>query len=296
VLAGRVSARIAKDTSFSLGIRQAAASQVAVLQRLDSGNFLTATNARLESGFQRRASSSLAVRHEISGFGLTASAETGDAQLFERAGAEFGISGYNRYGYSGFGLALDREIGPAKLVLAASWLGEDETVLGARFTRALGQNGAQSLFVDGSAAVDLAPGWAISANWRQGWTRANRSEIVTSGSRLTSNAFSFDIMRDNAFGLGDRMAFRISQPLRVTSGGLALNLPVAFDYASNSASFGIRRFNLAPRGREIASEFAWMIPLTSGTFSTNFFWRQEPGHFQNAPDDLGVAFRLNLEF
>ena len=236
------------------------------------------------------------MRHEIAGFGLTASAEAGDAQLFENAGAEFGISGYNRYSYSGFGVALDRQVGPAKLALGASWLGEDETVLGARFARALGQNGAQSLFVDGSAEVDFAPGWAISANWRQGWTRANRSDVVTSGSALTSNAFSFDIMRDNAFGLGDRMALRISQPLRVTGGGLSLNLPVAFDYATESATFGIRRFNLAPQGREIASEFAWMIPLTNGSFSTNFFWRQEPGHFENAPDDLGVAFRLNLEF
>jgi hypothetical protein len=84
--------------------------------------------------------------------------------------------------------------------------------------------------------------------------------------------------------------------LRVTSGGLSLNVPVAYDYATLTPTFEVRRFSLAPTGREVASELAWMVPLGGGYFSSNLFWRQEPGHFESAPDDVGVAFRLVMDF
>jgi hypothetical protein len=84
--------------------------------------------------------------------------------------------------------------------------------------------------------------------------------------------------------------------LRVTSGGLSLKVPVAYDYATLTPTFGLRRFGLAPTGREIASEASWMVPISGGYFSSNLFWRQEPGHFEAAPDDVGVAFRLQLDF
>ncbi len=115
---------------------------------------------------------------------------------------------------------------------------------------------------------------------------------------LASNAFSFDVAR--SFARGDHLALRVSQPMRVTSGGIALNLPVAYDYATLTPTFGVRRFNLAPKGREIASEHAWIIPIhgpgRGGYFSSNLFWRQQPGHFANSADDVGAAFRLTLDF
>jgi hypothetical protein len=119
---------------------------------------------------------------------------------------------------------------------------------------------------------------------------------LTGQSLLKSNAFSFDVTRANAFAYGDRLALRFAQPLRVTSGGLALNVPIAYDYATLNPTFGIRRFSLAPQGREIASELAWILPMSGGYVSSNLFWRQEPGHFESAPDDIGVAFRLQFGF
>lgn len=296
ILAGRVSAAIAKDTRFSLGIRQAAAGQVAALQGLHGSAFLAASEARLESGFERLPGSSFALRQQLGRFGLTGSVETGEARLYERAGVEFVRSGTNRYPYSSLALSLDRQIGAAKLALGASWMREDETILGARFANFIGQDGARSLFVDGNGEVQLARDWALGASWRQGWTYANAGGSLTGQSLLKSNAFSFDITRANAFAQGDRLALRVAQPLRVTSGGLALNLPVAYDYASLTPTFGVRRFSLAPTGREVSSELAWMMPISGGYFSSNIFWRQEPGHFESAPDDVGVAFRLQFDF
>ena len=296
VLAGRVSAEIARDTRFSLGIRQAAAGQVAALQNMQSGAFLTASEARLESGFERLAGSSFALRREIAGFGLTGSVEMGDVRLFERSGLEFSRSGTHRYPYSTLGFSLDRQLAGAKLALGASWMQEDETVLGARFAQFIGQNGARSLFLDGNGEVALGSKWLLAASWRQGWTYAQGGGSISGSSLLKSNAFSLDIARPNALTSGDRIALRVAQPLRVTGGGLALNVPVSYDYATLTPTFGIRRFSLAPKGREIASELAWTVPLTGGYFSSNIFWRQEPGHFENMPNDVGVAFRLQYDF
>jgi Subtilase family len=296
ILAGRVSAAISRGTRFSLGIRQASAGQVAALQDMRDGAFLTASDARLESGFDRVAGSSFVLRQQIGRFGLTGSAETGVARLFEWAGDEFTRNNNRRYPYSTVGLSMDRNLGPARLALGASWMRESGTILGARFADFIGQGGARSLFVDGNGEVKLAHRWTMGASWRQGWTHANASGSLTGQSLLKSNAFSFDVTRADALVGGDRLALRIAQPLRVASGGLALNVPVAYDYATLATTFGVRRLSLAPTGRELASEVAWWVPLEGGSFSTNLFWRQEPGHFETAPDDVGVAFRLVMDF
>ncbi|MVZ98610.1 peptidase S8 [Sphingorhabdus sp. IMCC26285] len=296
VLAGRVSAAISRDMRFSLGIRQAASAQVAALQDMNSGAFLTATEARLDGGFERQPGSSAALRRQIGAFGLTGSVETGDARLFERTGSEFDRAGTHKYPYATLGLSVDRQVGPAKLALSANWMREDETILGSRFAQFIGQNGARTLFVDGNGELALGTGWSLGASWRQGWTYANSGAAILGQSQLGSNAFSFDIARINAFASGDRLALRVAQPLRVSNGGLALNVPISYDYATLTPTFGTRRFSLAPTGREIASEIAWTVPITGGYFSSNVFWRQEPGHFENLSDDVGVAFRLQYDF
>jgi hypothetical protein len=296
LLAGRVSAAITKDTRFSLGIRQTAANQVVALQDMTSSAFLTAGEARMEGGFERQPGNSFALRHQLGAFGLTGSVEHGDARLSEEAGDEYFRRGTREYPYTTLGLSLDRKIGPARLALGANWMREDETILGARFANFIGRGGARSLFVDGNMEATLAQDWSIGTSWRQGWTYANAGSTLTGQSLLKSNAFSFDVSRANAFATGDRLAFRFAQPLRVTSGGLTLNVPIAYDYATLTPTFGIRRFSLAPQGREIARELAWILPISGGYFSSNLFWRQEPGHFESAPDDIGVAFRLQFGF
>jgi hypothetical protein len=296
LLAGRVSAAITKDTRFSLGIRQTAGHQVAALQDMASSAFLTAGEARMEAGFERQPGNSFALRQKLGAFGLTGSVEHGDARLYQGASDEYLRWGTRQYPYATLGISLDRKIGPARLALGANWMRENETILGARFANFIGRSGARGLFVDGNMEAALGQDWSIGTSWRQGWTYANAGSTLTGQSLLKSNAFSFDVTRANAFAYGDRLAFRFAQPLRVTSGGLTLNVPIAYDYATLTPTFGIRHFSLAPQGREIASEIAWILPMSGGYVSSNLFWRQEPGHFESAPDDIGVAFRLKFGF
>jgi hypothetical protein len=257
---------------------------------------MTASVAQMGSGFERIPGQSFALRHQLARFGFTGSVEAGDARLFERGGAMFIRKKLNRYPYSSIGVALDHQIGPAKFAVGANWMRENETVLGARFANFIGQNGARSLFVDGRGDIPLIGGWSLGASWRQGWTDANAAASLTRQSSMHSNAFSLDLSSGNILTHHDRIAFRIAQPLRVVRGGLALNLPVAYDYATLGTTFAVRQISLAPKGREIASELTWSVPVRRGSFSSNLFWRQEPGHFENAPDDMGVAFRLQFDF
>lgn len=296
ILAGRVSAVISRDTRFSLGIRETAAGQVAALQGMSGGAFLTATDARMDSGFERAPGQSFALRHQLGSFGLTGSVEAGKTRLFERGGEVAFRNGNNLYPYASVGISLDRQIGPAKLAFGANWLREDETILGARFASFIGQNGARSVFVDGRGDLKLIGSWSLGASWRQGFTYANAGTTLTGQGVVHSNAFSVDLSGSNILAANDRLAFRIAQPLRVTRGGLAVNLPVAYDYATLGTTFGVQRLSLAPNGQEISSELAWTVPMYGGYFSSNLFWRQEPGHFKSAPDDIGVAFRLQYGF
>lgn len=296
LLAGRATITLSKDTKFSLGLRQSAAGQIASLQNADSDNFIAAANPGLDSGFARRPSTAFAIRHAVAGFGLSGAAESGKAVIYQRSNPYSAGNVFDGYHYNGVSLAIDKPIGPLQFFAGASWIGERKTVLGALFADSFGQNGAQTLFVDGKIKADLGHSWHASAHWRQGWTLANRSRSIAQNSLLKSNAFSADITKYGAFLAGDSLAIRVSQPLRVTGGGLSFILPVAYDYTTQSATFGTRRFNLAPKGREIATELSWFVPLDGGTISTNIFWRQEPGHFQNSPDDLGLAIRLNFGF
>jgi len=103
-------------------------------------------------------------------------------------------------------------------------------------------------------------------------------------------------MRAGVFGANDSLALRLSQPLRVESGGLNLQLPVDYSYETLSPVYGIRTLSLSPRGRETSAEIAWRGPLLSGSGSASLFYRRDPGHYASLPDDKGVALRWSTEF
>ena len=86
------------------------------------------------------------------------------------------------------------------------------------------------------------------------------------------------------------------QPLRVASGGYALQLPVSYDYATGAVGYDQRFFNLAPTGREIDVEAAYGVALWGGHISANAFARRQPGHVEAMNTDLGAAFRFGVAF
>jgi subtilisin family serine protease len=297
VLAARVALKIAPGEQIGFAFKERADGLVAQLQGQDRPAFLIAGDARGDNGFAESGDVSIAYRRQLGKWGITASSEQGRAWLgniryedgqLERARETRRLTA--------FSVAADRKFGNIETAAALTWLGEQRTILGAYFTDAFGGGGANSVFFDTSAAWRTGDGWRFGAAFRQGWTRADRSEVIGAGSQFISRGWSADVTRQGVFGQFDSLGLRISQPLRVEGGGLNLTLPVSYDYATLATTYGTRTLALTPQGREIDGEFAWHGVLMGGDAAASLFYRTDPGHIASLPDDKGVAVKWSRRF
>jgi len=285
-LASHVLSRIGPRTAIAFGISESGRTLQRRLQQAETLPFLVARDPMERAGFYTDGGASFGIRHDLGGIGLTLTGERGEVEQFALR------EGLPAPTYRLAALTLDRRFGPAFLTLGATRLDETETVLGGRFSLAPG--GATSWFLDGTARVELGAGWRTGARWRRGWTRMPGGNGLVSGGYLRTDTWSFDLARGDAFRRGDELALRVMQPLRVRSGGYALDVPVSYDYATLGVGYERRMFSLAPTGREINVEAAYRIGLFGdrATLTANAYYRRQPGHVAAMPGDYGLALRL----
>ena len=297
VLAGRVAMRLAPDMQVGFAFAQTADGLVAQLQGHRQPAFMIASDAGGDFGLHRTSDASLALRHQAGPWGLTLSADSGDAltaSVMRRAAEMRGER--DRAGVRDFGLAVDRRFGNLEASLGLTWMQEDETLLGAKFHDAFGLAGADTLFIDARAGWSFAADWRLGGALRQGWTRSRDAGMVGAGSELVSRAWSLDLTRGNVLAREDSFGLRLSQPMRVESGGLNLSLPVDYSYETLTPTYGIRSLSLTPQGRELTGELAWRGTLWNGAASASLFYRKDPGHYAGLPDDRGVAVSWSKAF
>ncbi|GGD97183.1 hypothetical protein GCM10011515_16230 [Tsuneonella deserti] len=297
VLAGRVALKIAPDQQIGFAFRERAEGLVAQLQGQDRPAFLIAGDARADKGFAEGGDLSVAYRRQLGKWGLTASSEQGKAWLgnLQIQDGRFDRKREAR-GLSSFSLAADRRFGDVDTAVGLTWLSEQRTVLGAYFSDAFGGGGADTLFLDANAAWRMGDGWRLGGAVRQGWTRADRVGAVAAGSNFVSRGWSADLTKQGVTSRFDSLGLRVSQPLRVESGGLNLLLPVGYDYATLATTYGTRPLALTPQGREIDTELAWHGPMLGGDASASLYYRTDPGNIASMPDDKGVAVKWAKRF
>jgi hypothetical protein len=135
-------------------------------------------------------------------------------------------------------------------------------------------------------------------SYRRGTTLLPGGNGLVEGGRMSSNAFAVDVWRRRVFASGDRLAVRVMQPLRVRAGGYDVKLPISYDYSDLSVGYEQRRFNLAPRGRELDFEAGYAADLLggAGNLGLNAFLRRESGHVEAMRNDAGGAMRFTLRF
>lgn len=197
--------------------------------------------------------------------------------------------------YTKLGLGWDRRFGAVGIALTAHRLREEQSLLGARFGPLFAAGGATSHVAEVRLDWGLPDGWALAGEWSGLTARPDRSGLVVGG-RLRGRALSVDLARAGLLWPGDRLALRYAEPLRVTAGGLGLDLPLAYDEFTRTAQFGRQSLSLAPSGHERVVEMGYMIPLGDARLSLNSWWRQNPGHFAAIDDDLGAAVRFTLGY
>ena len=277
-LAGSIATRISRDTSLALGFATGSDGLDRSLSAQRTPAFLVANGNR---GIDKAPHGAFAVRHKVGGIGVTLAAETGDMQLWERGAFGARSDGYRRYGYGAVTFGADGDVGPFHLGGRLSRMNERETVLGARFLGGLGGNGATSWFADARAVLTPANNWRIGTDYRRGWTMIPAG-VARDNSTLSSRALAFDVTRTTIFTREDSFSLRWSEPLRITGGGIALT--------------GLDLISLTPSGRERDLEAVYARALGPGWLTVNSFWRQQPGNFAAAPDDLGGAVRYSFNF
>ena len=277
-LAGSVASRIGRDTSLALGFATGSDGLDRSLSARTSPAFLVDERRR---GVETAPQGAFALRQKVGGIAVTLAAETGDVRLWQRSMIGPRGDRYQRYGYGSVTLGADGAIGPLSLAGRLTQMNERETVLGARFLSALGGDGATSWFADAHATLMPAANWRLGAAFQRGWTLIPAGE-ARGRSTLTTQALAFDVMRTSLLARGDSFAVRWSEPLRVTTGGIAL--------------IGFNMINLAPSGHERDVEAVYARSLGPGWLTLNSYWRQQPGNFAAAPDDLGIAARYSFGF
>lgn len=230
------------------------------------------------SGVSATKRKALAFRQDVGGAVLNISGEKGEATksyvsdksapyLLATTGLEKGI------GNAWFGVNVTR-------------LSESRSLLGARLSEALGDQGADTTFVDGRASWGFGRGWSLAGDMRRGWTSFSQGAFTTS-------AYMVQVAKRGITFANDQLTLAISQPLRVETGGLAMRLPLSYDYASETAKMGTSRLSLSPSSREIVSELGYERGFGSGRFGINLFVRQHPGHAAGAKADTGLALHLS---
>lgn len=296
VLAARIVAQLHPATKLGFAFAQGSGGLVAQLRGQDRPAFMIASEPSDDLGFDERDQTAIAIRQELGRWGLTFSFDksrlaNAHARGFDLSGQRAGQDSSRRYG-----LAVDRRFGSFESSIALSWVNERQAILGARLQQGLGGAGAQSLFVDASLAWRPSSSWRVGAAWRRGHTEARTGGLVSQGSTLISNAWAVDATRYGIFAADDSLSFRLSQPLRISSGGLNLTLPTAYSYETLAATNEVSRLSLTPRGREMAAELGWRGHLAQGWGKGALFYRRNPGNVANSPDDKGVAFAWSVHF
>lgn len=297
VLAGRVAARIAPGAQLGFAVGEGPDGLSGQMRGAAQPAFLIARQPIGDNGFAYRPDIAWALRQQLGDWGITASAANGSAALGRDGWSASAVPDIRQHGkIRTFALAADRRFGPLAAVLGLTWLDEQEGVLGAWLHRGFGASGADTVFIDAAAAVDLPGDWRLGANYRRGHTRVRKTGSIAAGSDFVSNAWSLDLSRQNIFVPGDGVGLRMAQPLRVGSGGIDLRLPIGYDYAALAPQYEIRHLSLAPTGRELVGEATWHGPVWQGDGLISIYYRADPGHYATAPADIGAALTWRRGF
>jgi len=285
ILSGRMLARVDKHTQAVFGMAEGAGRLAAMLDGRADMPFLVAREPDSTPGFGARRGQALAIRRDLGFAGVTISSERG---IVTKAAS----NSLSSDSYKIANVRFDRRFGAVSISGGAGLMLEEASVLGARFGSALGGGGSTSKLLDLRVDWAMGDGWSLSGAVRQGWTDAETGGALLNG-RMSTNAFAFDIAR---VGRRHRFGLRVSQPMRVESGGYDLSLPSSYDYATGEVSYAQQRLGLAPKGREIDIEAAYGRQLAGGWIDANLFLRNQPGNVANASADRGMAIRFSRSF
>ncbi|WP_265528406.1 S8 family peptidase [Sphingomicrobium marinum] len=276
-VAGSAVARLGDDKAIAFGFGEGAAAMQRKLEGVGGPAFLVARDEAIASV---RRDGALAFRQQFGAIGIGLAVESGEYRDRDHTGI---LAAPYRHS----DLAIDWRYGKGGSArLGYGLIEEQESWLGGRLDGPFGGVGATTHLFSLEWREDVA-GFSLGAKAQRGWSQLG-------GSTVGLDAYRIDVSRRGVFAPGDQLAVRVSQPLRVRSGGLNLALPTGYDYASETAIVSDVLVPFTPTGRELTGELAYGTGLWGGTVDANLYYRRDPGHVADAGDDIGAAIRFTL--
>lgn len=156
-------------------------------------------------------------------------------------------------------------LGNSGLWLQAGWLSEANGAVGSRPDGAFGEFGTGTILTGLTASRRLGGDWTLLGTAHAGVHRTDslRQGIVRGVSGLWSGAFAVGVVGRDVGRSGDRLAFRLSQPLRVEAGRVQLRW-VSGRSPDGRVELEQADLSLEPSGRQLDLEVAYSRPWAGG--------------------------------
>ena len=165
------------------------------------------------------------------------------------------------------------------LSLQAGWMSEANGAVGSRPDGAFGEFGTRTILTGLSASRRLSGSWMVLGSAHAGAHRTDsrRQGIVRGVSGLWSGAFAVGVVGRDVGRSGDRLAFRLSQPLRVEAGRAELRW-VSGRNPDGRVELERADLSLEPSGRQLDLEVAYSRPWAGGSVHMAAIASQDAGH------------------
>ena len=182
------------------------------------------------------------------------------------------------------------------LAIQAGWLMEPNRLAGSRPNGAFGELGGRTVFSGVSAYHRLGDRWTLLGSVHVGVSRTvmQNHGMLHDPSALWTSTFSVGFIGEGMKHTQDRLAFRLSQPLRVESGS------AQFHWASGrtrerQARIEKTTLDLEPSGRQLDLELAYSRPWKGGQAHLATLVTRHAGHTRGQ-HDFALLLRYNRAF
>ena len=182
------------------------------------------------------------------------------------------------------------------LAIQAGWLAEAERLVGSRPSGAFGELSGNTGMVGLSAYRHLGDGWGLLASAHAGTSRAEvrRRGMMHNPSLLWASSFALGVIGDEIDRAGGRLAFRLSQPLRVEAGQARLRW-VSGRTADRQVKIDHAVFDLEPSGRQLDLEVTYSRPWAGGRAHLTAVAARDAGHV-DGENDAALLMRYSRAF
>ncbi|MDE0053274.1 MAG: S8 family serine peptidase [Gammaproteobacteria bacterium] len=182
------------------------------------------------------------------------------------------------------------------LSLQAGWMTEANGSVGSRTDGAFGEFRTGTMLTGLTAYRRLSDNWALLGSAYAGVHRTDdlRQGIVRGMSGLWSSAFAAGIVGQDVARIGDRLGFRLSQPLRVEAGHAELRW-VSGRSPDGRVELEQATLGLEPSGRQFDLEAAYSRPWAGGQVHMATIASQDLGHARGERE-VSILARYSRQF